>query len=77
MGTMDQAQGSHFFFMSLYTPGDVHAPGSVWRRSGHFTPPPGMTRHDAYEMLMGEITEDTPALAGATVLAFDVQPNQL
>ncbi|MFF7879126.1 hypothetical protein ACOMD4_15725 [Streptomyces anulatus] len=68
---MDDQQGTHFFFMSLYTP------GHVWRRSGHFTPLPGMTRVDAFERLFTDLAAASPELEGATVLAFDIQPNTL
>lgn len=67
---MDEKQGTHFFFMSLY------AGGHVWRRSGHLTPERGWTRLDAFEYLMALVREE-PELTSATVLAFDIQPNKL
>lgn len=68
---MSEAQGTHFYFMSLY------GNGNVWRRSGHLTPPQSWTRFDAFESLLAYVKESTPELADATVLAFDIQPNKI
>jgi hypothetical protein len=69
-------QGTHFWFMSLLVP----APNgfSAYRRSGHFTPEGGLTRHDAFEVLLNNVKEQSPELSeSAVVLSFDIQPNQL
>lgn len=72
---MSEQQGTHFWFMSFLQP----TPNGfdTYRRSGHFNPPPGATRVDMFSVLRDEIERFTPELAGATVLAFDIQPNQL
>ncbi|MEU6365753.1 hypothetical protein ABZ876_08350 [Streptomyces sp. NPDC046931] len=70
------AQGTHFWFMSLIVPSPVGF--DSYRRCGHFTPDPGMTRHDAFELLLAAVKEQSPELrTHAVVISFDVQPNQL
>ncbi|MFJ6667425.1 hypothetical protein [Streptomyces sp. NPDC091383] len=70
------AQGSHFWFISLLVPSAVGF--DSYRCSGHFTPHAGMTRADAFELLLATVKEQTPELrTNATVLSFDLQPNQL
>ena len=75
---MSSDQGTHFWFMSLIVPSPPMNGFETYRRSGHFTPERGATRHDAFEMLLTTVKEQTPELRNdAVVLAFDIQPNKL
>lgn len=74
--TNESKQGTHFWFMSLIVPG---ASGfSTYRRSGNFTPKPGTTRVDAFELLLNAVKQQSPELRhDAVVISFDIQPNEL
>ncbi|MEU8979033.1 hypothetical protein [Streptomyces sp. NPDC048309] len=64
--------GSLFWVLSVDKPGLVST-----TRSGTYNPRPGATREDAYEEIYTEVTASHPALRGATVLFFSLEPNQL
>lgn len=68
-------QGSHFWFMSIQTP---NAQGYYMsNHHGHATPLPDETRYDLFLRLISEVNHYEPRTVGGTVLAFDVQPNQI
>lgn len=70
----NEEQGTHFYFM---TGAGRNALGlRQEERAGVTTLPPGTTRWDAYQRLRDEFARDT-GLKDFTVIAFDVQPNQL
>lgn len=76
MPASTEPQGTHFWFMSFLVP--MAGGFSTYRRSGHFTPHPGTTRVDAFELLLAAVKEQSPELReNAVVLSFDVQPNQI
>ncbi|MFH9870955.1 hypothetical protein ACH4NT_33385 [Streptomyces lydicus] len=65
-------QGSHHWVITLEKPGRVS--GSWY---GAYTPPTGATRHDVFKVLKSGIEAENPELAGATVVFFALEPNQL
>ncbi|MFD5014609.1 hypothetical protein [Streptomyces chartreusis] len=66
------SDGTHFWVMSVDKPGVASA-----TRSGTYTPRPGDTRQDAFDAIFDSITSGHPALSGATVLFFSLEPNRL
>ncbi|TQJ89314.1 hypothetical protein [Streptomyces sp. SLBN-31] len=68
------APGPLFWVLSVDKPGLVST-----TRSGTYTPRPGATREDAYQEIYEEVTATAshPALRGATVLFFSLEPNRL
>lgn len=46
-------------------------------RSGHWTPPPGITRMDAMNEIRRRVIAASPYLADSAMLSFDIQPNKL
>ena len=73
---MRSKQGSHFWFMSF----TQSAPGrgvSTHYRSGSCNLQPGATRLDMFSILRTYVDETWPDLAGASVIAFDIQPNKI
>ncbi|TWV37745.1 hypothetical protein FRZ03_24855 [Streptomyces misionensis] len=67
-----QGQGTHHFIITLEKPGLLSA-----TQEGTFTPPPGGTRQDAYRLIYRSVTDQNPALNGASVGFFLLEPNQL
>ncbi|GAA5615648.1 hypothetical protein CP981_17540 [Streptomyces platensis] len=67
-----QQQGTHQWVITLEKPGRVS--GSWY---GAYTPPAGATRHDVFTVLKSGIEAENPELAGATVIFFALEPNQL
>ncbi|MFI1678822.1 hypothetical protein [Streptomyces sp. NPDC020607] len=70
------SQGSHQYLLTLQAP---HPSGgfaiSTW--TGTCTPTEGTTRHDIYQQLRQDVEREAPNFAGASLLFFDLQPNQL
>ncbi|MFE3215197.1 hypothetical protein [Streptomyces antimycoticus] len=74
-GPAAQQQGSHHFVLTLQKP---HGGGSITATFANtFTPRPGDTRADLYEVLRKEITQANPELANANVMFFSLEPNGL
>ncbi|GAA0960938.1 MULTISPECIES: hypothetical protein [Streptomyces] len=70
-----QQQGSHHFVLTLQKP---HGGGFISATFANtFTPRPGDTRADLYEVLRKEITQAHPELADANVMFFSLEPNGL
>jgi hypothetical protein len=68
-------QGTHQYLLTLQVP---MGPGfTVGSWSGTWTPRQGATRHDAYLALRNDITRQYPQYRDASVVFFDIQPNQL
>ncbi|MFD9047674.1 hypothetical protein [Streptomyces zaomyceticus] len=68
-------QGTHFWFMSLILPTSQGM--NFYRRTGHLNLNRGATRFNAFEEILAAMKEQTPELATAVVLSFDIQPNKL
>jgi hypothetical protein len=68
-------QGTHVWHMSFLAHNEIGL--TAQDRSGHWTPPPGMTRFDAMNELRRQVVEASPYLANGAMLSFDIQPNQL
>lgn len=66
--------GSHFWFMTIQWHGNSNVTGSY---SGVFTPAAGSTRWDALKHLFERVVAEYPDASDGTILAFDIQPNQL
>jgi len=64
-------QGTHFWFMS------IRAPEGAMSFTGTVTPGPGETRLDLFGRIHDQIVSENPAVRDASVLAFDIQPNQI
>ncbi|MER6249221.1 hypothetical protein [Streptomyces griseorubiginosus] len=64
--------GPLFWVLSVGKPGLVST-----TRNGTYTPRAGATREDAYQEIYEEVTASHPALRGATVLFFSLEPNRL
>ncbi|MFG2801634.1 hypothetical protein [Streptomyces pseudovenezuelae] len=64
--------GPLFWVLSVDKPGVVST-----TRSGTYTPRPDATREDAYLEIYQEVTTSHPALRGATVVFFSLEPNRL
>ncbi|MFD5084351.1 hypothetical protein ACFWOG_17145 [Kitasatospora sp. NPDC058406] len=69
-------QGTHHYVLTLQKPMPNGVGYMVFTSSGHCSPT-GMSRHDVYAWLIGEMVRQTPHLAGASTLFFDVQPNRI
>jgi phospholipid N-methyltransferase len=69
-------QGTHHYVLTLQKPLPHGAGFMVTTSNGHCSPV-RVTRHDVYQWLYGEVVRHSPELAGASVLFFDLQPNQL
>jgi hypothetical protein len=72
---MSSDQGTHFWFMAIQTPN-----GSGYCLAdyqGVCTPCPGATRLDVFNDLREGINRQHPQSRGGTVIAFDIQPNQI
>ncbi|MGW1669029.1 hypothetical protein [Streptomyces sp. NPDC002324] len=68
-------QGTHQYLLTLQVPMGGGLSTGCW--TGTWTPPEGTTRHDVYQALRSDITSKNPEYRDASVLFFDVQPNQL
>lgn len=68
-------QGTHFWHMSFLARNELGL--APVERNGHLTPPPGATRFDAMNLIQQAVVAASPYLADATMLSFDIQPNQL
>ncbi|WP_329143379.1 hypothetical protein OIU91_05780 [Streptomyces sp. NBC_01456] len=68
-------QGTHFWHMSFFARNELGL--TAQDRSGHWTPPPGMTRLDAMNELRRRVVEASPYLANSAMLSFDIQLNTL
>lgn len=68
-------QGTHQYLITLQVPTGAGYAVGTW--TGTWTPTPGSTRHDFYKALREDITRNYPQYRDASVLFFDVQPNQL
>ncbi|MFG2970812.1 hypothetical protein ACGFZS_46840 [Streptomyces sp. NPDC048288] len=76
VSTADQQQGSHFYAMTVakaLRPG-VSADYCI---SGTTTPPANWTRGDFFQWVYDGILRQHPELAGASVMYFTVDRNQL
>ncbi|MFJ2781553.1 hypothetical protein [Kitasatospora sp. NPDC087315] len=71
-----QSQGTHHYVMTLQKP-LPHGGGYMVSTSSGTCSPTGMTRHDLYTWLIGEMVRQSPQLAGASTLFFDLQPNRI
>ncbi|MFJ2195266.1 hypothetical protein [Streptomyces violaceusniger] len=75
-GPAAQQQGSHHFILTLQMPQPDR--GYVTATfAGTFTPRPGDTRADSYEVMREQITQAHPHLERANVLFFSLERNQL
>jgi hypothetical protein len=74
--TNTEQQGSHFYVMTVQK---ALRPGATadYTLSGHTTPPSNWTRGDFYQAIYADITKTYPQLAGASVLFFTVDRNEL
>lgn len=76
MPTGEQPREYHFV-LTVQKP----APGGggyiVADWAGYMTPAPGWTRHDTYLAIRAEHVKQNPNMAGAGVLFFSLEPNQL
>ncbi|MEY9488998.1 hypothetical protein RKD26_004792 [Streptomyces calvus] len=70
--TRAQQVGTHFFVLTLEKPGQF-----MVTQEGTCTPAPGKTRQDMYRLLYNAVTAHDPALAGASVTFFLLEPNRL
>lgn len=70
-----QRQGSYHFVMTLQAPTRNGWSNGTW--SATWTPTPGMTRADVYRKIHADIIEINPEYAGANVVFFSLEPNQL
>lgn len=71
----DEPQGTHFWFMTMQTP---NAAGYFMNSyQGTWTPGPEETRLDMFNSLRSLVEETDPRSRGGTVIAFDIQPNQI
>lgn len=68
-------QGTHFWFMVIQTPRD----GGLYVNSyqGTWTPEPGATRLDMFNIIRAFVNEKDPRSRGGAAVAFDIQPNEL
>ncbi|MCU7827327.1 hypothetical protein [Kitasatospora sp. DSM 101779] len=67
-------QGSHHYILTLQKP---MGGGFMISSSSGTCSPAGMSRYDVYTRLVADMVRQDPQLAGASVLHFDLQPNQL
>ncbi|OKI95076.1 hypothetical protein [Kitasatospora sp. CB01950] len=70
-----QDQGTHHYVLTLQKP--LPSGGFMVATSSGTCSPIGMSRYDIYTWLVGEMVRQTPQLADASTLLFDLQPNQL
>ncbi|MER7806156.1 hypothetical protein [Streptomyces sp900116325] len=71
---MDE-QGTHFWYMVIYA---VTSDGGGMRDfRGTFTPSPGSTRYDTFDLIKQKVHQTDPSTTGGTVMTFDIQPNVL
>lgn len=74
-GPAAQQRGTHHFILTLQKP---HREGFVTATfTNTFTPRPGDTRAEVYEVLCEQVTRANPDLARANVLFFSLERNQL
>lgn len=73
---INRSQGTHFYVMTLRKPMGPGASAEC-TISGTITPPTDWTRADLYQHIYQSITRDHPELAGASVLFFTADRNQL
>ena len=68
-------QGTHFWFMSIQAPTRT----GIYAAShqGSWTPRAGQTRLDLFNEIYAHVEASDPPSRGGTVIAFDIQPNQL
>jgi hypothetical protein len=71
----NEPQGTHFWFLTMQTPNAAGYYLSSYQ--GTFTPPAGATRLDAFNEVRQLVERNDPPSRGGTVLAFDIQPNQI
>ncbi|MBP0453978.1 hypothetical protein J5Y04_31215 [Kitasatospora sp. RG8] len=69
-------QGTHQYVLTLQKP-MPNGVGYMVSTSSGTCSPTGMSRHDLYTWLVGEMVRQTPQLASASTLFFDVQPNRI
>ncbi|WP_033820992.1 hypothetical protein [Kitasatospora sp. MBT63] len=69
-------QGTHHYVLTLQKP-MPHGNGFMVSTCSGRCSPTGMSRSDFYVWLIGEMVRQTPQLAGASTVFFDVQPNRL
>lgn len=67
-------QGTHFWFMTVIGRNALGLRQEDY--SGHLNVQPGATRFDMFNELR-QVIADRSGLADITVIAFDIQPNQL
>ncbi|MFJ8444000.1 hypothetical protein [Kitasatospora griseola] len=72
--TATQEQGTHFYILTLQKPMNG---GFMVATSSGVCSPTGMSRYDLYTWLVGEMVRQTPQLAGASTLHFDLRSNQI
>ncbi|MER8188207.1 hypothetical protein [Kitasatospora sp. NPDC094015] len=70
------SQDTHHYVITLQKPMPGGAGYMVSTASGTCSPT-GMSRHDIYQWLIGEMARRNPELAGASTLFFDIQPNRI
>jgi hypothetical protein len=72
----NQQQGSHFYVMTVQKA--LHTGATAdYTLSGHLNPPANWTRADFYTAIYQDIIRVHPQLAGASVLFFTVDRNQI
>lgn len=70
--TTPSKQGSHFWFITIQA-----SNGKSATVSGTVTPGRGKTRLDLFNDLLAKANAEVPGMTGGSILAFDVQPNQI
>lgn len=68
-------QGTHFWFMVIGTRNAVGAWMNTY--TGTWTPKPGATRLDMFNIIQAYVDEQDPRARGGIVTAFDIQRNEL
>lgn len=66
---------SYFWFMTIQTPNG--AGFNISDYQGVLTPEPGETRLSIFNDLREQIVREFPRSSGGSVIAFDLQPNEL
>ncbi|MFB6813092.1 hypothetical protein ACFCV8_00895 [Streptomyces sp. NPDC056347] len=72
----DQPREYHFI-LAVQKPAPGGGGYAVADWSGVMTPAPDWTRHDTYLAIREEHVKQNPAMRGAALLFFSLEPNQL
>ncbi|MEV5597595.1 hypothetical protein [Streptomyces sp. NPDC052496] len=64
--------GTHFFILTVESPGYA-----MCTETGRFTPRPGCTREEAFNLIYAKVTRNRPDLARCNVVFFSLDRNDL